>query len=210
MAETDPVDHALWLARWNLEGDGAPLKTHSSLLLPVRRAGVPAILKIAHEQEERRGSRLMAWWNGDGAARVLAEEEGVLLLERAGGSRSLVAMARAGDDSDEEATRILCVATRRLHDHRAPPPSGLVPLGTWFEPLLRVSDRGDLIAEARTVACDLLAGQCDTAVLHGDIHHENVLDAGHAAGSSSIPRGFSASAPSTTSISCEIPTMRSR
>lgn len=182
MAGIDPADPAVWLARWNLEADGAPLKTRSSLLLPVRRVGMPAMLKIAHEQEERRGSRLMAWWNGDGAARVLAEEEGVLLLERAGGSRLLAAMARAGDDSDEEATRILCVATRRLHDHRAPPPSGLVPLGTWFEPLLRVSDRGDLIAEARTVACDLLAGQRDPAVLHGDIHHENVLDAG--------PRGW--------------------
>ncbi len=182
MAATDPADPAFWLARWTLEADGALLKTHSSLLLPVRRDGVPAMLKIAHEPEERRGSRLMAWWNGDGAARVLAEEDGVLLLERATGPRSLVAMARAGGDSDDEATRILCAATRRLHDRRASPPSDLVPLDVWFEPLLRKSDRGDLIAEARTLARDLLADRREPAVLHGDIHHGNVLDAG--------PRGW--------------------
>lgn len=143
---------------------------------------MPAMLKIAHEQEERRGSKLMAWWNGDGAARVLAEDDGVLLLERAIGERSLAAMARAGGYSDDEATRILCVATRRLHDRRAPPPSDLVPLDAWFEPLLRSPDRGDLIAEARAVACDLLVGPREAVVLHGDIHHENVLDAG--------PRGW--------------------
>lgn len=182
MAATDPADPATCIARWNLQVDGEPLKTHSSLLLPVRHDGVPAMLKIAHEPEERRGGRLMAWWDGNGAARVLAEDEGVLLLERATGPRSLKAMAQAGGDSDDEATRILCAATRRLHDHRAPRPSNLVPLNGWFEPLLRASDRGDLVAEARTVAHDLLAEQRETVVLHGDIHHENVLDAG--------PRGW--------------------
>ncbi len=178
MAATDPADPATWLDRWKLEADGEPLKTHSSLLLTVRRDGVPAMLKIAHEKEERRGSRLMAWWNGDGAARVMAEDDGVLLLERATGPRSLAAMARAGGDSDDEATRILCAATRRLHDHRAPLPAGLVSLDEWFAPLLRASDRGALIDTARDVARDLLAEKRETVVLHGDIHHENVLDAG--------------------------------
>lgn len=179
MAATDP---AIYFDRWHLEADGEPLKTHSSLLLPVRRNGVLAMLKIAHEQEERRGGRLMTWWNGDGAVRVLAEDDGVLLLERATGPRSLAAMARAGGDSDDEATRILCTATRRLHDHRASPPVGLMPLDEWFKPLLQASDRGALISTARDVARGLLAEKRETVVLHGDIHHENVLDAG--------PRGW--------------------
>ena len=137
------------------------------------------MLKIAHENEERRGGRLMAWWNGDGAARVLAEDEGVLLLERATGPRSLTAMARSG--RDDEATRILCAATRRLHDHRAAPPPGLVSLDDWFKPLLQASNQG-VIAEGREIARELLAHPQEIAVLHGDIHHENVLDAG--------PRGW--------------------
>lgn len=102
----------------------------------------------------------------------------MLLLERPTGTRSLAAMARAGGDSDDEATRILCAATRRLHDHRAQPPSGLVPLDEWFAPLLQATDRGALIDAARDVADTILSEKRETVVLHGDIHHENVLDAG--------------------------------
>lgn len=160
--------------------DGDPLKTPSSVLLPVRQDGMPAMLKIAHENEEWRGGRLMAWWRGDGAARVLAEDDGVLLLERATGSRSLAAMARSGED--DEATRILCEATSRLHRHRGPLPSDLVSLTDWFEPLLQAQGQGGVIAEGRSVARELLGQQQEIVVLHGDIHHENVLDAG--------PRGW--------------------
>lgn len=189
MAATDHADPGIYLARWDLVADGEPLKTHSSLLLPVRRGGMPAMLKLAHEKEERRGSKLMAWWNGDGAARVLAEDEGVLLLERATGPRSLAAMARAGGDCDDEATRILCATIRRLHDHRTTLSPDLVSLDVWFEPLLQAEDPG-VIAEARTVACDLLAEQREIVVLHGDLHHENVLDAGSRGWIAIDPKGL--------------------
>lgn len=58
------------LARRDLVPDGAPIVTHSSRLLPVRSCGRPAMPKVAVEAEERAGARLMAWWNGDGAAPV--------------------------------------------------------------------------------------------------------------------------------------------
>ena len=144
--------------------------------MPVRRAGQPAMLKIAHEDEEWRGGRLMAWWQGDGAARVLAEDDGVLLLERATGPRSLVAMVHSGQD--DEATRILCAATNRLHGHRAPLPVELVPLVDWFAPLLKVDSPAGLIAEGQVIARELLADQQEIVALHGDIHHGNILDAG--------------------------------
>ena len=65
--------------------------THSSRLLPVRRRGVPAMLKLPMEAEEKRGSLLMPWWDGKGAARVLAHDRDALLLERAMGTGSLAA-----------------------------------------------------------------------------------------------------------------------
>ena len=166
-----------WLARWDLVPDGEAITTPSSLLLPVRHCGQPAMLKIARAEEERRGGRLMAWWDGCGAARVLAHDEGALLLERIAGPRTLAAMVAAGDD--DEASRILCAVAARLHAPRRGPPPELVPLSRWFEALAPAArSRGGLLAEADAVARDLLADPPEPAVLHGDIHHGNVLDAG--------------------------------
>ena len=61
-----------YLSQWQLQADGAPIITLGSRLLPVRYQGMPAMLKIALNDEEKFGNRLMVWWNGDGAARVYA------------------------------------------------------------------------------------------------------------------------------------------
>ncbi|HEY2177570.1 MAG TPA: aminoglycoside phosphotransferase family protein [Caulobacteraceae bacterium] len=185
---TAPADLAPWMRLWRLEPDGQPFVTPwGSHLAPVTQAGVPAMLKVAHGEEERRGAALMAWWAGEGAARVLAWSDPALLLERAEGSRSLAAMARAGDD--DAAMRILCAAAERLHTPRpAPRPQSLVPLDRWFAALgAGAGRRGGLFAAAWTVARGLLAAPRDAAPLHGDLHHDNVLDFG--------PRGWLAIDP---------------
>jgi streptomycin 6-kinase len=165
-----------WLARWELVPDGEAITTPSSLLLPVRHRGEPAMLKIAREEEERRGGRLMAWWDGDGAARVLAQDDHALLLERATGPRTLAAMVAAG--ADDDASRILCAVAGRLHAPRRGPPPELVPLSRWFEALAPAARiQGGLLVEADAAARALLAEPREPVVLHGDIHHGNVLDA---------------------------------
>jgi streptomycin 6-kinase len=175
-----------YIVRWDLIPDGAPIRTHSSRLLPVRQRGVPAMLKIAQADEERHGGALMVWWNGDGAARVLAHAGDALLLERAEGARSLVQMARDGDD--DEATRILCAAAAKLHIPRACAPPSLVPLEQWFSGLWPAAQEyGGLLAQCAQAARALLDTPKDIVVLHGDIHHGNVLDFG--------PRGWLAIDP---------------
>ncbi|ATQ41068.1 aminoglycoside phosphotransferase family protein [Caulobacter mirabilis] len=168
-----------YLRDWRLSQDGAPIVTHSSLLLPVRtEGGAPAMIKLPHEIEEKRGAAVMVWWEGDGAAAVLAHgPEGALLMERATGPRSLADMAAS--EQDDEATRILCAGLAKLHghgDHRAPPKS-VVPLAAWFRELPPMAQaRGGLLAEAADTALELLSTARDEAVLHGDMHHENLLD----------------------------------
>jgi streptomycin 6-kinase len=177
------------LARWDLVPDGEPIKTPSSLLLPVRHNGVPAMLKIAREEEERRGGALMAWWAGDGAAKVLAAHGEALLLERAAGPRSLTAMV--SDGQDDEATRILCDVAARLHAPRAGAPPDLVPLTRWFEALAPAARTyGGLLAQADSMAQALLADPRDVVVLHGDIHHGNVLDGGERGWLAIDPKGI--------------------
>ena len=166
-----------WLDRWKLEPDGEAILTRSSRLLPVRHRGRPAMLKIACEAEERRGAALMCWWDGDGAMPVLAHAGDALLLRRAAGTRSLAAMARHG--RDDAASRIVCAVAARLHASRPKPLPELVPLERWFAALWPGAERyGGVIAEAARAARDLLAALQEPTPLHGDLHHDNVLDDG--------------------------------
>ncbi|RDZ29735.1 hypothetical protein DX914_07295 [Lysobacter silvisoli] len=177
-ARPDP-DTALapWRARWSLQPDGAAFDTPSSALQPVRHAGQPAMLKLAYDAEEQRSGVLMRWWDGDGAARVLACEGPVLLLERATGGDTLLAMA--GDGRDAQACRILCDVAQRLHGHPHAPPQGLVPLPRYFDSLEQAArDHGGLYATAWSIAHELLSQPWPPVPLHGDLHHENVLDFG--------------------------------
>jgi streptomycin 6-kinase len=176
-----------YLARWGLTPDGAPIITHSSRLLPVRCGEAPAMLKIAVEAEERRGAALMVWWNGEGAARVLAHDGAALLMERAIGADSLVEMARNG--RDDQASRIICEVAAKLHAPKdCPPPSTVLTLSRWFKALAPAASRfGDIWERAANTARELLAEPQEAVVLHGDIHHGNILDAG--------PRGWLAIDP---------------
>ncbi len=123
------ADLRRWLAEWGLDTDGEAFSTPSSILAPVRFAGVPAMLKVARVEEELVGNHVMSWWDGSGSARVLRHDGEALLLERAEGSRSLAAMATAGGELDDDATRILCAVAARLHAAAAAtvvePPAGL-------------------------------------------------------------------------------------
>jgi streptomycin 6-kinase len=122
-----------YLERWQLAPDGDPIITRGSRLLPVRVGGVPAMLKIALDAEEKFGGALMSWWGGEGAARVFAHEEDALLMERAEGLSSLLDMALTG--RDDEASRIICNVVAQLHAPRLRPPPALVPLSEWFQAL---------------------------------------------------------------------------
>jgi len=166
-----------YLTRWGLVPDGAPIVTHSSHLLPVRRSGEPLMLKVTQDDDERHGHLLMNWWAGDGAASVLAHDDGALLMERALGGKSLVRMATEG--GDEAATRIICDVAAKLHAPRGAPPSGLVPLKQWFAPLAPASRaHGGILLRSAASAEELLASEREITVLHGDLHHENILDFG--------------------------------
>lgn len=185
-------DLSVWLERWRLVPDGAVVETRSSRLLPVRTSeNAPAMLKLAAAPEERAGARLMVWWDGLGAARVLAHEGDALLLERATKARSLAGMAFSGAEGDDEATRILCAAASALHaPRREPPPHGLVPLDVWFASLLAKESEGGLLGRCAATARDLLAAPQDVAVLYGDLHHGNVLDFGSRGWLAIDPKGL--------------------
>lgn len=167
-----------WIARWGLEPDGEPILTPyaQSRLLPVRSGGHAAMLKLGASADERRGGTVMAWWDGGGAAPVLAHDDTAILMLRGEGARSLVDMATTGED--DAATTIVCDAVDRLHaPHARPAPAGLPPLHDLFSGLCAMAGE-PRFAGAAKAAANLLADPRDPVVLHGDIHHRNILDFG--------------------------------
>ncbi|EPH3362027.1 aminoglycoside phosphotransferase family protein [Citrobacter freundii] len=168
-----------WLNRWGLIPDGEPVETHTSQLLPVVviRDGQKAILKITDDDSERIGCELMVWWNGNGAAKVLAHAAGAILLERATGTGSLADMSWTGNDA--QACRIICHAASRLHFSRNASTPALTPLHHWFSDLAPAAKKhGGILTRCAVVANVLLSSPHDEVVLHGDLHHGNILDFG--------------------------------
>jgi streptomycin 6-kinase len=164
-----------YLQRWRLVPDGEPRFTHTSRLLPVLRDGKAAMLKLTDDPDERHSNLLMSWWDGHGAARVLAHEDGAILMERGGGT--LVEMSIRG--RDVAATRLICEVAAKLHAPRGEPPSGLLPLEVWFRALFPAAKTyGPLLGQSAAAAEALLATQQAVVPLHGDLHHENILDFG--------------------------------
>lgn len=135
------------------------------------------MLKLSCEEDERLGGVLLEWWGGDGAARVLAQDGNALLLERATGSMSLSDMAQSG--ADDEACRILCSVAARLHAPRSKPFPELISLGQWFRDLEpAAAAHGGVLHLCAQAARVLLAEPREVCILHGDLHHGNVLDFG--------------------------------
>jgi streptomycin 6-kinase len=163
------------LHMWDLRPDGALIETHTSQLLPVRHVSGPAMLKVLKPaSDEQAGADMLRYFAGIGAVRLIEAADGAWLMERAGSDPSLVAMAVSG--GDDRAAAILADCVAQLHAPRdVPAPDGLIRLDDWFRLLFAAEADLPILARCAAVARDLLATQRDVIVLHGDLHHENVL-----------------------------------
>jgi streptomycin 6-kinase len=179
-----------YIVMWDLTYDGIPIVTRSSRLLPVRKRGVPAMLKVALEAEERFGNLLMLWWGGQGTAPIMAHEGEALLMERAQGKRSLIDLARKGND--DEASHIICKVVAQLHKPAGLlPPKNIVPLKQWFRQLKPTATlHGGILSLAAKTADELLATPRENVTLHGDVHHGNILDFGQKGWLAIDPKGI--------------------
>lgn len=178
-----------YLARWALVPDGDPIATPTSRLLPVRNQGAPAMLKVAVIDEEKVGNALMVAWHGRGAARVLAHDADAVLLERADRAPSLADLVSAGQD--DKVTGIICEVVASIHGTEIAALPNLVPLERWFEELRpAASAQGGVLVRSAEAARELFASPRQVGVLHGDVHHGNVLYFGERGWLAIDPKGL--------------------
>jgi streptomycin 6-kinase len=169
---------------WDL-AVGAPYPLSFNWVAPVTRADRSrAVLKLGvpsgHLSIEAEALRA---YGGNGAGRRLAEDaaRGALLLERAEPGSPAAALV---PDDDEAATTALIGVGRRLH--RSVPPRRTLPeLSTERESfrahLARFPHDDPLprrmVMRAAGLFDELCASAPERHLLHGDLHHDNVLRA---------------------------------
>ncbi|MGK9165035.1 phosphotransferase [Inquilinus limosus] len=173
----------LWLGRWELEADGELIERNGADVAFVRRGDHRAVLKVLKPgSDEALGPAMLAHYRGRSAVRVLGHEQNAVLLERALPGTELTELALSG--RDDEAVRVLCGVIANLHQDD-PPPGPWPTVEDWGRAFARyrAGEPHDevpagLLDRAEAEYRDLCATQGRRFLLHGDLHHENVLDGG--------------------------------
>lgn len=195
MREVHGTDGEAWLARlpgivaacagrWSLEV-GEPFEPLSyNWVAPARRKdSVHVVLKVGFPCRELRSeTEALRVYDARGIARLLAfdADVGALLLERLQPGTMLDSVR-----DETEATTIAASVMRKLW-RPAPPDHHFPTVGDWgkgFERFRAASGEGHgrlppgLLAEAAETFAALLATSAEPVVLHGDLHHFNILSA---------------------------------
>jgi streptomycin 6-kinase len=169
-------------ARWELTLGEPYGLSFAYVTRTTRRDGTPAVLKLTPPAGELRFEvAALRHFGGAGAVRLLAADlaAGAVLLERAEPGEPLTAL-QARDDA--AATRVAADVGRRLHR----PATG--PLRTVEDRARRAFgwlrgryDGGtgplpaELLDRAEAEHAELVASSAPPVLLHGDLHHDNVL-----------------------------------
>jgi streptomycin 6-kinase len=137
----------------------------------------PIILKLGLDIDgsKREAAALMAF-SGFGVVEILSKNNGLLLLECAVPGISLKSYFPGNDD---QAINITANVIKRLHKAPIPSTHAFPHIKDWLEAL-----DGDLeiplqtLQKAREIRDQLLKTADPDVLLHGDLHHDNILQNG--------------------------------
>ena len=163
--------------RWRLAPDGKPFETHSSWLCFVRRDSDPAFLKVFKPgSNEGPSSRYLAAHGGKGTVRVVESDSSAILVERISPGTPLTTLSLSG--RDDKATHIVCETIERLQESHCDITGwpGHEEHEIQFEMRQVVPPlTPEIAARARSLFRQLDAMQGTRVLLHGDLHHDNIL-----------------------------------
>jgi streptomycin 6-kinase len=154
-------------------------ETQTAFLAFGTRNGEPVVLKVfcGFGDEWNSGAVLEAF-DGIGTVRVCERVEGAVLLERL---RPGIALTRlVWNGKDEEATRIIAGVIQRM-SNPSKTLTGAPSVEHWGKGFERYRASGDqqvpaeLVKQAHDLYAELCSSQKDIRLLHGDLHHENIL-----------------------------------
>lgn len=176
---SSPLEKLSYLLRfWNLTLEKPPLETGSGIIVEVSWCNQPCILKIGQDDGDEKTSTVLKHYDGNGAVQLIKFTGRASLIERAVPGTHLSELVHKGED--DRATHILCDVIEKLHANKNV--SGInvnvANLKANFELYLHSNDTQipqELISEAQSIYRVLIKSQERPLILHGDLHHDNVL-----------------------------------
>lgn len=178
-----------------------PNLTYHYVAPAVGSDGSPLVLKLGVPNPEL-GAEINALrlFSGTGSVQIIHGDAaaGVLILERLLPGEPLTALAN--DQTDSDATSIACDVMRRLR-RRAGESDRILfqsteTLGLGFQRLRRAFGGGvgpfprDLVEQAECLWADLISSTSECVLLHGDLHHDNIISASRAPWLAIDPKGY--------------------
>ena len=153
-------------------------ETETSWLAFGSREQRPVILKlIKNPGDEWLSGEVLDAFGGEGVVRVFEHVPGALLLERLRPGTRLVDLVLRGED--EEATSVLATVIGKMSPRR--PIADVPTVEDWGKGFDRYAASNQaqipraLLLEAQRLHAELCASQSQLRLLHGDLHHHNVL-----------------------------------
>ncbi len=182
--------------RWSLKLLPPFTLSYNYVAPAVRADGAEVVLKVGVPNPELLTEiAALRLYDGRGMARLLDSdaEQGILLLERLRPGVPLSTM-----EDDEEATRIAAQVMRQLWQ---PVPAGhpFRTVGDWAAGLKKLRPHfggttgpfpSALVEQAERLFDELLASMGEQVLLHGDLHHYNILSAERAPWLAIDPKGI--------------------
>lgn len=164
--------------RWKLDRPALLVRTFTSEIYKVEIGNKNAVLKVFNDKGkkfENKGAAVLRCLNGVGAALLLNADDGAHLLEFIDGS-PLKTLVEQG--SDDQATEVICDTLKKIHSYSGPIPGELISMERNFRSLFEKAreDSADAICKKGAEAArSLIASAREVRVLHGDVHHENIM-----------------------------------
>lgn len=134
----------------------------------------PIILKVGLDNVGlKREAFALKCFAGYGAVTVLSEDDGMLLLERAVPGTSLKSYF---PDREQESIEIACKVMKKLHQANIPEDHTFPHIKDWLTTLDKDWNiPKHYLQKARKLRDQLLQTSEVDVLLHGDLHHDNIL-----------------------------------
>ena len=142
------------------------------------QGNIPVILKLGFDREGlAREAFALKCFTGCGAVKVLAEDDGMLLLERAVPGTSLKSYF---PNREHESVKIACGVIKKLHQANIPSVHNFPHIKDWLAALDKDWNIPNHYLQKARKLCDKLLKTAELDVLlHGDLHHDNILQNGN-------------------------------